>query len=220
MKQLFVSRTESDPEELAAVLSAHNYSLVARSFLAFEKVYTPLETQFDVIFFSSPRSVIFFIAQHALQAHTPIACAGRGTADFLLQATGRSADFTGQDSTDMQQVAENFKIWCAGRKVLFPVSDRSLKTVSSVFDPDQKVELITYKTAIKGQKIPECSVYVFTSPSNVEGFFAMNTLPKDARVIAWGKSTANALQERGVKQVEILPEASVKGLASYLSENL
>ena len=88
--------------------------------------------------------------------------------------------------------------------MLFPVSDRSLKTISSVIDDELKEEVVVYCTEVTGKVIPKCDVYAFSSPSNVEGFFELNTLPEGCEVIAWGTSTEKALVERGASVERIL----------------
>jgi hypothetical protein len=73
--------------------------------------------------------------------------------------------------------------WVGERKVLFPTSDISVKTMSSVFSPDNKIEVAIYRTHIEAEIVLDCSYYVFTSPSNVQGFFRENSTPPDAIII-------------------------------------
>ncbi|MFK7784343.1 MAG: hypothetical protein AB8B56_04455, partial [Crocinitomicaceae bacterium] len=56
-------------------------------------------------------------------------------------------------------------------RVLFPISDWSLKTISSVIEDDLKEEVVVYSTTVIGKEIEPCNMYIFSSPSNVEGFF-------------------------------------------------
>jgi uroporphyrinogen-III synthase len=43
---------------------------------------------------------------------------------------------------------------------------------------------------------------VFTSPSNVEAFFEMNSISPAQRVVAIGGATAAALKEKGITKVK------------------
>jgi uroporphyrinogen-III synthase len=91
--------------------------------------------------------------------------------------------------------------------VFFPVSDRSLGSITKVFSADQIEVLSVYHTLLNPIKIPTCAVYIFTSPSNVESFILINSIPLGAHVIAWGDSTAAALLEAGI-EVELIQSGS------------
>ncbi|OFZ62975.1 MAG: hypothetical protein A3D92_11340 [Bacteroidetes bacterium RIFCSPHIGHO2_02_FULL_44_7] len=216
MKRLFISKPSAEIQELSRWLMEEGFSVHAHSFLHFSPILSPLPSPFDVIFFSSPRSVIFFLSQYALPASVSIACAGEKTAE-IVRSTARTVDFVGQQSGDMGAVAEAFKRWCAGRSVLFPVSTRSLKTVISVFPEEQCQELIVYETTIQGKAVETCDLYVFTSPSNSEGFLMENQVAVGAKVIAWGTSTARYLGEQGIDPTHTLTESSSEKLKEYLS---
>lgn len=56
-------------------------------------------------------------------------------------------------------------------------------------------------------------VLVFTSPMNAEAYFSKNILEKKQRVVAIGETTAGALRELGVAEIEIAAEPTEKGLA-------
>jgi uroporphyrinogen-III synthase len=216
--KVFISKEASEVQELNNFLDSNGDRLIAHSFLHFEKVEFELESAFDVIFFGSPRAVIFFKAQNIIPTGVLIACAGAKTAE-LLEHIGHPADFVGVNSGKMKDVAAKFKEWCGDKHVLFPTSDLSLKTVSSVFDDSQKTEITVYSTQIKGKEIEASDTYVFTSPSNVKGFLESNTsLPENAKVIAWGESTAAELTENNIVVSEILAVASIGSLLTSLQK--
>ena len=102
-------------------------------------------------------------------------------------------DFIGQGDT--QQVAQQFKSLIGESKVLFPTSDRSIRTVQEQLAEGQALEQTIYTTSLHPVNIPECDAYFFTSPSNVESFVSQQQLPEGAKVIAKGKSTLRALNE-------------------------
>ena len=159
--------------------------------------------------------MIFFKACQAIPENKRIACVGGKTAE-LLEALGHSVDFVGAKSGEPMLVAEEFKGWLAERRVLFPISDRSLKTISSAIDVDYKEEVVVYSTEVKGKVIPPCDAYVFTSPSNVDGFLMENVLPAGTKVIAWGKSTEKVLEECGVEVWKTLEKSGFEGLINHL----
>jgi uroporphyrinogen-III synthase len=221
-KRIFISKNASEIEPYREQLEAKGYEIIAHSFLSFSPVEFELQNEYDVIFFGSPRAVIFFKAGQSISSKARIACVGSKTAE-VVQSMGHTVDFVGTKSSEPKLVAEEFKSWLAERsrsqhdaRVLFPISDRSLKTISSVIDDDHKEEVVVYSTEVKGQVIPPCDVYVFSSPSNVEGLFMENALPDECKVIAWGTSTESALGERGASVERIFSVTSLEGLTSSL----
>ncbi|MDG1147082.1 MAG: uroporphyrinogen-III synthase [Crocinitomicaceae bacterium] len=216
-KRLFISKNSTDTNNLSAFLSPQNTALISHSFLQFEGLNFKIDTNYDVIFFTSPRSVLFFKATLDIPRHVKIACTGSKTAE-LLEKMGYKVEFKGEQSGDIHHVADAFKIWAKNRTVLFPMSDISLRTVSSQLDSDSVVEVVVYKTIIKGFKIAPCDIYIFTSPSNVAGFLMENEVPTQAKIIAWGASTQEALTQKGFKVNYTLKESSIESLIEYWLE--
>lgn len=214
-KRIFISKNASEIDPFRSQFEQLGYTVVNHSFLSFIPVPFKVERAFDVIFFSSVRSVIFFKATQSIPFTTSIACIGEKTAD-LLETLGYSVDFKGSQSGEPKVVAKEFKAWLASRKVIFPISDRSLKSISSEIDEEQKEEVVVYSTKVVGKAVETCEVYVFTSPSNVEGFFEFNSVPVGASVIAWGKSTEGALVGKGTKVDFCLGSSGFEELLAYL----
>ena len=214
--RLFISKNNAETENLSTFLSSRDTELLSHSFLHFEGVKFEVDSNYDIIFFTSPRSVLFFKAVLDIPNTVKIACTGSKTAE-LLEALGHQVDFKGEQSGEIHHVATTFKHWANGRKVLFPMSDISLRTVSSQLDLNSVIEVEVYKTIIKGFKIDACDGYVFTSPSNVEGFLMENDIPTQCQIIAWGTSTQNALTQKGFKVNYTLQESSIESLIEYLS---
>lgn len=218
-KRVFISKSQSELLEIIPDLQLLNLDPVMHSFLAFEGMTEEerdaWDQDADVIFFSSPRSVVFFFAQHPLFKGVKLACTGSATA-AILKDMGHEVAFIGKGSGDMASIAKDFRDWCGDQKVLFPLSDRSLKTVSKLFPEDKKVEISVYKTIIMSKEISPCDIYVFTSPSNVEGFFLENKIPANAHIVSWGNSTNNRLSEYNVSPDFTLSDSSVKELIDHL----
>lgn len=204
-KRIFISKNASEVDPFRSQFDALGFVVESHSFLSFLPVEFEVTRGFDVIFFGSPRAVIFFMEGSSIPEGVEIACIGEKTAE-LLESLGCIVSFRGERSGEPGVVAEAFKAWLGSRtsaplspRVLFPVSDRSLKTVSRLIDEDQKEEVVVYSTEVVGKLVGVSDVYVFTSPSNVDGFFIDNVIPKSAEVVAWGKSSEAALVLKGVE---------------------
>lgn len=229
-KRIFISKNPSEITSLRSQFEAKGYEVIAHSFLSFSPVEFEIQLPYDVIFFGSPRAVIFFKAGASISPNKLIACVGSKTAE-VLESMGHKVDFVGKNSSDPKSVAEDFKRFLStersrsagfistgsiqsesasadsayhltphdsrvqrSARVLFPISNRSLKTIAGAIPEDQKEEVVVYSTDVIGKVIEPCDVYAFSSPSNVEGFFEVNTIREGAEVIAWGKSTERALE--------------------------
>jgi uroporphyrinogen-III synthase len=214
-KRLFISKNNSESLDLSISLSSYKTELIMHSFLHFKAIEFKVDAPYDIIFFTSPRAVRFFKAQLDIPRGVKIACTGSKTADSL-SALGCQVDFQGEKSGDIQQVAAKFKTWAKDKRVLFPISDISLRTISSQLNLNSVIEVEVYKTILRGMRVDPCDIYVFTSPSNVAGFLIENKVPIEARIIAWGTSTQNALIQKGFKVEHTMKESSIKSLIDYL----
>ncbi len=231
-KRIFISKNPAEIDSVRSQFEDLGFGVEAHSFLSFSPVEFELERPYDVIFFGSPRAVLFFMVGQSISEDVAIACVGNKTAE-LLESLSYDVAFRGKKSGEPKVVAEEFKVWLEGRRtsvlsrqaqddalsprVLFPISNRSLKTISGEIAEDQKEEVVVYSTEIVGRQVGVNDVYVFTSPSNVEGFFIDNVISEGAKVIAWGKSTERALVLRGVTVGCTLKSASFEEVLGYLS---
>ena len=213
---LFISKNETEVVGLKEHLSAKGQKLVAHSFLHFEPIDFEVTQDYDILFFGSPRSVVFFKYKCAIPASCLLACVGGKTAELLNQM-GHNVAFVGKQSGNIHDVAKSFKDWAEDKRVLFPSSTISLKTVSSLFNDAQKIEVAVYNTKIVSKSINECNTYVFTSPSNAEGFLGLNDVPEGASIIAWGQSTQGYLLDKGIQSTHTLSEPSIEELIKILS---
>lgn len=177
-----------------------------------------VEESFDVVFFSSPRSVQFFLEKHKLSGQILIGCVGRATADELAK-WGLKASFIGSNAGHPEQVGAPFKNWLGNRNVLFPLSLNSNKTITSQIPAEQKLEIAVYQTISTPQQIEKADLYVFTSPSNLKAFLSVNEVPLTP-VIAWGNTTAQAISNAGMKLIHVLKSATEEELVSFLASHL
>lgn len=218
-KRVFITKPEYEITSLRDQLASSNIDVSAHSFLSFQTTEAEPKKEIDIIFFGSTRSILFLKARIDLSLAKDIACIGRKTAVILTQM-GFPPSFIGTESGDPAQVAKEFKSWCDGRSVLFPLSNRSLKSISSIFPEDQIDELTIYNTHVAGKKIDAHDVYVFTSPSNVEGFLIENKLSVGSIVIAWGKITKAALEANWIGVSHCLLTSTIEELTTLLKSNL
>jgi uroporphyrinogen-III synthase len=214
IKRLFISKSKNELSLLPDFVSEKGVELICHSFLEFHPISFEVNNSDSVIFFGSPRAVKYFLAQSSIPKNVKVAAVGESTADALIDL-GHSVDFIGEGDS-IQQTAEDFKSWCGDEKVLFPMSTISLKTVSKLFADSQKEEVVVYETKISSEEILSCDVYVFTSPSNVNGFLLKNNLPENAIIIAWGESTYSQLISSGITNAIILDSPSEKVLIKEL----
>lgn len=203
---------------LPSYAASHQLSLHTHSFLHFESVAFDSPEQYDVLFFSSPRAVSHFFEQAVLHPTALVAAAGSQTARLLEQFDTPVA-FVPEHSGDTVQSARSFAQWVGKRTVFFPVSDRSNKSYTQFIPSHQCITSVVYKTLIEPCTIPESDVYVFTSPSNVSGFFSANALPERALIIAWGTSTGNALLASGCSTYYTLQDADEEALIRLLKQH-
>lgn len=122
---------------------------------------------------------------------------GAGTA--IVASEFCQLSFTGSGSPS--QVAIQFKKELASESVCFPISDVSHRTVQKGLNPDQVTDVIAYSTVKAPTSVRTCNTYLFTSPSNVDAFLELNTIPPDSKVIAIGPTTYKCLVEYGFSPV-------------------
>lgn len=218
INSLFLTKNLAEISAFQSFCKENQVQLHAQSFIDFEPVSAVFRLPAQVYFFSSKNCVDYFLQQHVIEAGKKIACVGKATKQHL-EFLGFSVDFCGEEAGNPTEVGIKLKTWLEGRRVAFICSDISRKTVAKQIPENQKEEVIFYRTNIQSNKLNgKYACYVFTSPSNVEGFLKDNQLPLDSFIIAWGKTTEQALIENKLKATHVLKEASFQELESILSE--
>jgi len=196
IKSLFISKDLSDLSVLPTFCMDNSIELLAQSLISFDALLFESTSTPEVIFFSSIRAAQFYIEHVEIPPSCEIACIGSKTAN-KLKAIGLRVSFVGETAGEPKIVAEKFKEWLKGRKVLIPSSQQSNRTIASALPIDQVEELVIYRTIACTTIISACDVYVFTSPSNFLSFIEKNTLTSTQTVIAWGKTTEKAILNSG-----------------------
>lgn len=214
IRSLFISREKEEVTDLTSYCQDHSIELIARSLIRFEAVPFDIIVPFDVVFFSSIRAAEFFLKEVTPPSTTLYACIGARTAE-KLKNRGINCHFIGDQSGRPEKVAEEFKKWVWDRTVLFPQSSRSHRSVVSVLDPMQCIEITVYETISDCKTIPECEVYVFSSPSNLESFLSCNSAPS-GKIIAWGETTRKAAEKKGLNVHSTLSNSDDAELISII----
>jgi uroporphyrinogen-III synthase len=214
---LFISKNVNEIEQLINFAQEKEIELIAHSFLQFEAIPFKIKSSFEAIFFGSPRAVDFFLKQEIVDPLVFIGCVGEITAQSLIEK-GYTPNYIGKSSGDTSKIAIKFKELVSNKIVLFPQSSISNRSIASVFPAEQIKEISIYKTVTYSKIISNCDYYVFTSPSNVDGFLNENQFSSTAKIIAWGKTTKKYLIEKGVKVEHTLKNSTVEELIEYLNK--
>jgi hydroxymethylbilane synthase len=201
--KVFISREIGEHNYFRRALNKHNIEIEGRSLIRTFPIVNILDPFYlkniDWIFFSSRNGVeYFFKLKPVLSKKIKFGVVGRGSED-ALRRQGHLADFVGE-SGDIKEVAESFAELVKGQTVMFPRAQDSLLSIQKSLSGDTKiVDLPIYETVIADEiDQTHADVLIFTSPSNVDAFFADNLLDPGQKVIAIGNSTGKKFDEMGV----------------------
>jgi len=202
--KVFISREIGERSYFRKALEKNNVEIEGRSLIRTFPIVNVLDPFYlkhiDWIFFSSRNGVeYFFNLKPVLPKNVKFGVVGRGSED-ALRKFGELADFVGETG-DITEVAEEFAPLAAGQNVLFPRAQDSLLTIQKSLSADTKiVDLPIYETVIEDNiDKTYADILIFTSPSNVEAYFADNLLDPGQQVIAIGNSTGKKFDEMGVQ---------------------
>lgn len=197
MKTLFISRKVEEEGELAAFCQQHNLQLIALPLIGFKPVIATDIPTTDVLFFTSPRSVSFYLEQAAILPGQQIATVGENTSK-ALQERGITVDFTGSTPTQPEKIALDFKNWVGSKTVLFPQSSVSNRTMQQALSSHQYTDLVVYETvAFPREILPVPDLLIFSSPSNFRSFLKTNAITNQQILLAFGSTTQNYISECG-----------------------
>ena len=217
--KLFVSKNVTHPTFLRFIENNH-IDLIDQSMIDFEAVnFDCPKEDYKVVFFTSPRSASFFLQQCKVPELVNIATIGASTSEFV-ESKGYKVDFTGETSGEPDVVAELLKVFVKDKKVLFPQSNHSHRSMQKALDKDQIVNLIVYTTVLTPVRLEvEPDVLVFTSPTNVSSFLIENKIKKGQKIIAWGTTTESYLNQEGFTADFTLKYSSFEELTDLLSQH-
>lgn len=201
--KVFISRELSESSYFRKALEKRNIEVEDRSLIRTVPVITKLDNfilkNADWIFFSSKNAVeYFFQLNPTLPKKVKFGVMGSGSED-MLRRKGYFVEYTG-DGVDPADVAAEFAKLANGQTVVFPSAESSLRSIQQALSSDTKIiDLPVYETILEDDvEKSGAEIMVFTSPSNVEAYFADNLLDPDQKVIAIGVSTGKKLEEVGV----------------------
>jgi len=202
--KVFISREIGEFSYFRRALEKHQIGIEGRSLIRTFPIINVLDPFYlrniDWIFFSSRNGVeYFFNLNPVLSKKIKFGVVGRGSED-ALRRYGHLSDFVGEGG-DIDEVAESFAAIVEGKRVLFPRAQDSLLSMLKFLKPSTiVVDLPIYETVIEDEIDPtSAEVLIFTSPSNVEAYFAKNLLQPEQKVIAIGHSTGKKFDEMDVK---------------------
>jgi hydroxymethylbilane synthase len=201
--KVFISRDISATSYFRKALEKHKIEIEARSLIRTVPVITKFDSyilkNIDWVFFTSKNAVeYFFKLGPQFPKKIKFGVMGSGSED-MLRRNGHFADYVGE-SNDTAEVAEDFAALANGTVILFPGADSPMRSIQQGLSAETKIiDLPVYETVLEEVEPSGADVLVFTSPSNVEAYFADNLLEPGQKVIAIGKSTGKKFDEMGVK---------------------
>jgi uroporphyrinogen-III synthase len=193
---IYISRKKEQAAFLMRELEALGHRVEAIPMIRTEAVEMPSRLpDCEWIFFSSAEAVRFFFEQRHAVSGKKWAALGASTAAALKQYV--TVDFTG-DASDIEGTAKTFASISSGQMALFPVSEQSLRSIQQHKKREEVADVVCYRTIPQPKKIADADILVFSSPSNVDAFFQVNEKRANSRFVAFGPSTAAALQKQGI----------------------
>lgn len=169
----------------------------------------------DWIFFSSPQSATLYLKHYSIKA-LKIGVFGAGTEDVLIK-NGIKPNFCGVAHERPSEIGKALaKRLSTNETILFPLSNRSNRSISKEIHADQRYERITYRTEFTPQHYSiSPAAILFTSPSNYESYTQLNLIDNNTWVIAIGQTTARFIKGKHENVYE-LDEPNAQALISFL----
>ncbi|MFB6306478.1 MAG: hydroxymethylbilane synthase [Flavobacteriales bacterium] len=178
--------------------------------------------QTDRVFFTSPNAIKHFL-EIADNTHKniPFDVMGKGTKE-TLNDYGYEAEFSGE-GLKTSEISNRYKAFLQkqdSKSILFPISDISKRRFQKELKEDLTIyEIVVYKTETKSDiTIPDCDVYVLTSPSNVDSLFKNSQIDlKQKQFIAIGETTAKRLKKFNIKELKTAYRPDMMSLADEVT---
>ncbi len=201
---ILITRNENQDSFISKACISLDFNLIANPFILFNKIGLDKSlivnylTKTNWLFFGSKNIVDFFMElEISIPNHIKIASIGSGTG-ARIKEYGFTVDFQG-DGNNTEEIGLDFAKLLGNQIVLFPIGKKSLRSIQTQLPKENILEVEIYDTLSKPQKINSyLDILVFTSPSNVKGYFELNEILETQKVIAIGNSTAKKLHEFGI----------------------
>ncbi len=219
IKSIFLSSESESSLPIVDFCQKNDILILRKSFISFQQIPFEVPDGWEVVFFASPRAFDFFISEDfRVGSNQQISCIGEETRKYI-EEKGYPVSFFGENAGNPKEIAREFKTWLGNRTALFPQSLKSNKSIETELPSAQKIPLLVYDTVADPiQFLVPFSIYVFTSPSNYRSFISVNKIPEDAKVIAWGHTTAEALMDDDAPVHFILDTSTYSELLGILQK--
>lgn len=204
-KQVFISRDVNENSYFFRAMQQLGIQVDGRSLIRIFPIINTLDPfilkHLDWIFFTSKNGIEnFFRLEPRLSKKTKFAVIGRGSEE-MLKLHGYVPHFTGEKlGIDMHGIAKEFAKIADGTTVLIPRAKESLETIQKSLTANTKVvNLPVYQTRTETNvSKSNAEVLIFTSPSNVEAYFADNLVDPGQQIICIGHSSGKKIEELGL----------------------
>lgn len=221
IRRILITRPKGSFQKLKDWCDKNNIDLICQPFIETKSRDIQTLPQTDWIFFSSPNCVRHYMTHYATE-NKKIAVLGIGTAR-VLRDYSIEPDFIGPADANPTDIGINFKaVIKENETVLFPISQRSKKTVIDVLPTDLVKAVIVYDTIfLKSQPISSAvDLALFTSPSNFEGYLKNNDVHTSTNWVAFGDTTAKVIREQYPERtVHTLNKSAEAAFITFLEEN-
>ncbi len=199
-RKVFITRNLRQEDYFFKWLKKLGFTPQGQSLIEFKQIDIKEVPATDWIFFSSKHAVKYFFRQKPPLGKVKFACISKATAQEL-RAFGYTSDFIGQN-TDTKLIGKQFSSLAGKARVLFPIAKESMQSIQhQLVNKENAVNLPVYQTIKHSQPISaENDILVFTSPSNVEAYFELNTIARHQQVVAMGEATGKALERKGIRK--------------------
>lgn len=221
IKHILITNEGKSFPKLKKWCQEKNIILTCQSFIHTTPIIGLTIPDSDWIFFSSPKGARIYLEKYPVKANK-VAVLGEGTLKALAPFN-ISADFVGDSKLAPEEIGNAFRRKVErSETVLFPISDRSKRSICKALPEENKIELITYNTVYTPiTSVLEDGLILFTSPSNFESYLSRNTMPEGLEIVAIGKTTAHAIKQRiSHKEIGVLATPNEDTFIAYLETML
>ncbi len=207
-KRIFISRYLTADSPFHKLID-DGHEVIAHSLISIEKIDFAVSQAYEAVFFYSQNAIKYFFQTVPYSQHIRYGVMGKGSQKVFETFTGAAPDYIG--AGDNTRIATEIdKLW-PSKTVLFPQAKNSLSSIESLLQNCKTISVDIYNNKpITGITIPDCDLYLFTSPMNAEAFLVTHKLGKNTYAI--GPSTAHKIKSL-TSQIVLYPsEASIENL--------
>ena len=222
MKTILITRSITDSSPINS-LRSEGYSIIGESFLKFEPVpFDTWDRSADMVLFYSQRGVQFSCSDQSFLdycSQVKIATFGTVTAEYLSKNFGLKPNVIG--TGDPEKLKEQLELENP-KKILFVQGQQSLRRLQT--DDSWRIpysELVTYKSI---DRIVHLSsppdILVFTSPLNVEHYFAQYDVEETQSIWSIGPTTAASIRQYSSQTIHLSDQPTEASLAEAIKTSL